>query len=397
MDFRILGPLEVRDGDREVRAAGRQGTGAAGAAARQRESHARARSDRRRALGRGRARDGAEDGAGLRLAPAQGAGPGDPPHAPARLRARPRAGAARSPSVRASRDGGARGAGRRPRPSRRQTGFARRCRSGGGPRSPSSRPSRSHSRRGRGSKSVRMYALEGRLEAELALGHHRDVVGELEALIAQHPLRERLRSQHMLALYRSGRHAEALASYQTFRRTLSEELGIEPSASLRELERQILQQDPITRAAGAHGHARLSAHAGQSEPRARTSRATSPTREAATSGSPTRSSATGRSTSFSSTAGSAPSSPGGNTRSSQPSTGGSRRWGGSSSSTSAAPASPTASHPSTCPTSRRAWTTFVQCSTPSARNGRSCSASPKEDRCRRSSPRRIPSEPSRSS
>ena len=48
----------------------------------------------------------------------------------------------------------------------------------------------------------------------------------------------------MLALYRSGRHAEALASYQTFRRTLSEELGIEPSASLRELERQMLQQDP---------------------------------------------------------------------------------------------------------------------------------------------------------
>ena len=82
-----------------------------------------------------------------------------------------------------------------------------------------------------------------RIEAELALGHQRDVVGELETLIAQHPLRERLRSQHMLALYRSGRHAEALASYQTFRRTLAEELGIEPSASLRELERQMLQQD----------------------------------------------------------------------------------------------------------------------------------------------------------
>ena len=90
----------------------------------------------------------------------------------------------------------------------------------------------------------RVHALEGRLEAELALGHHGAAVGELEALIAQHPLRERLRSQHMLALYRSGRHAEALASYQAFRRTLAEELGIEPSASLRELERQMLQQDP---------------------------------------------------------------------------------------------------------------------------------------------------------
>ena len=91
---------------------------------------------------------------------------------------------------------------------------------------------------------LRLAAVELRIEAELALGHQRDVVGELETLIAQHPLRERLRSQHMLALYRSGRHAEALASYQTFRRTLSEELGIEPSASLRELERLMLQQDP---------------------------------------------------------------------------------------------------------------------------------------------------------
>ncbi|MGE5273500.1 MAG: alpha/beta fold hydrolase [Verrucomicrobiota bacterium] len=91
---------------------------------------------------------------------------------------------------------------------------------------------------------LRLAAVELRIEAELALGHQRDVVGELETLIAQHPLRESLRSQHMLALYRSGRHAEALASYQTFRRTLSDELGIEPSASLRELERRMLQQDP---------------------------------------------------------------------------------------------------------------------------------------------------------
>jgi DNA-binding SARP family transcriptional activator/pimeloyl-ACP methyl ester carboxylesterase len=91
---------------------------------------------------------------------------------------------------------------------------------------------------------LRVAALESRLEADLALGRHRAVVSELEALTGQHPLRERLRSQHMLALYRSGRHAEALASYQIFRRKLADELGIEPSASLRELERQILQQDP---------------------------------------------------------------------------------------------------------------------------------------------------------
>ncbi|MGZ4381529.1 MAG: alpha/beta fold hydrolase [Gaiellaceae bacterium] len=90
----------------------------------------------------------------------------------------------------------------------------------------------------------RLAAVELRIEAELVLGRERDVIGELETLIAQHPLRERPRSQHMLALYRSGRQAEALASYQAFRRTLSEELGIEPSASLRELERLMLQQDP---------------------------------------------------------------------------------------------------------------------------------------------------------
>jgi DNA-binding SARP family transcriptional activator/pimeloyl-ACP methyl ester carboxylesterase len=91
---------------------------------------------------------------------------------------------------------------------------------------------------------LRLAAVELRIEAELALGQQREVVGTLEALIAQHPLRERLRSQHMLALYRSGRHAEALASYQTFRHSLAEELGMEPSASLRELQRQMLQQDP---------------------------------------------------------------------------------------------------------------------------------------------------------
>jgi DNA-binding SARP family transcriptional activator/pimeloyl-ACP methyl ester carboxylesterase/plasmid stabilization system protein ParE len=100
---------------------------------------------------------------------------------------------------------------------------------------------------------LRLYALEGRLEADLALGRHGTAVGELEALTAQHPLRERLRSQHMLALYRSGRHAEALASYQAFRRKLSEDLAIEPPASLRELERLMLQQDASLELAARDG------------------------------------------------------------------------------------------------------------------------------------------------
>jgi DNA-binding SARP family transcriptional activator/pimeloyl-ACP methyl ester carboxylesterase len=90
---------------------------------------------------------------------------------------------------------------------------------------------------------LRLSALEWRIDADLALGHERDVVGELETLVVQHPLRERIRSQHMLALYRSGRHAEALASYRSYRRRLGDELGIEPSASLRELERLMLRQD----------------------------------------------------------------------------------------------------------------------------------------------------------
>jgi DNA-binding SARP family transcriptional activator/class 3 adenylate cyclase/alpha-beta hydrolase superfamily lysophospholipase len=91
---------------------------------------------------------------------------------------------------------------------------------------------------------LRLAALEWRIDADLELGRRGDVVGELETLIARHPLRERLRSQHMLALYRSGRQGEALASYQSFRRALDDELGIEPSPSLKELERRMLRQDP---------------------------------------------------------------------------------------------------------------------------------------------------------
>jgi class 3 adenylate cyclase/DNA-binding SARP family transcriptional activator len=90
---------------------------------------------------------------------------------------------------------------------------------------------------------VRISALEGRLEADLRLGRHGDLVGELEALIVRYPLREGLRGQHMLALYRAGRQAEALTAYQDARRTLAGELGIEPSPVLRGLERSILQQD----------------------------------------------------------------------------------------------------------------------------------------------------------
>jgi DNA-binding SARP family transcriptional activator len=91
---------------------------------------------------------------------------------------------------------------------------------------------------------LRLTALEDRFEADLGLGRHTELVGELEALVAEHPLRERLRGQLMLALYRSARQAEALDAYQETRRVLVDELGIEPTKALQDLERAILRQDP---------------------------------------------------------------------------------------------------------------------------------------------------------
>lgn len=92
---------------------------------------------------------------------------------------------------------------------------------------------------------LRLVALEARVDADLGCGRHREVLGELEALTAEFPLRERLWGLWMLALYRAGRQAEALAAYQRLRTMLGEELGIEPSTELRVLEEQILLQDPV--------------------------------------------------------------------------------------------------------------------------------------------------------
>ncbi len=91
---------------------------------------------------------------------------------------------------------------------------------------------------------LRLAALEQRIEADLADGRHAALVGELEHLVAEHPLRERLRGQLMLALYRSARQAEALDVYRTARRELSEELGLEPGEELKRLEQAILRHDP---------------------------------------------------------------------------------------------------------------------------------------------------------
>ena len=91
---------------------------------------------------------------------------------------------------------------------------------------------------------IHLDALEKRIETEIALGQHAGLVGELEALVADHPLREELRAQLMIALYRSGRQAEALATYQDARRALVEELGLEPCRPLQDLEQAILRHDP---------------------------------------------------------------------------------------------------------------------------------------------------------
>jgi DNA-binding SARP family transcriptional activator len=91
---------------------------------------------------------------------------------------------------------------------------------------------------------LRLAALEQRFEAELALGRHGFVLAELEALVWDNPLRERLRGLLMLALYRAGRQADALETYRSARELLVEELGIEPGRALAELQRAILAQDP---------------------------------------------------------------------------------------------------------------------------------------------------------
>ena len=91
---------------------------------------------------------------------------------------------------------------------------------------------------------LRRAALEGRFDADLALGRGAELVPELEATVREEPLHEAFRGQLMLALYRSGRQADALAVYRSTQELLDEELGLEPSRALRDLERRILAHDP---------------------------------------------------------------------------------------------------------------------------------------------------------
>ncbi len=100
----------------------------------------------------------------------------------------------------------------------------------------------------------RLAAIETRLEADLAAGHHADVVGELQQLAAADPVRERLHALLMLALYRSGRQADALEAYARVRAHLADELGLEPSSALKLLQAEILEQSPSLDGAASSVH-----------------------------------------------------------------------------------------------------------------------------------------------
>ena len=99
----------------------------------------------------------------------------------------------------------------------------------------------------------RLDALTDRIDCELALGRHHELTSELESLVKQYPLRERLRAQLMLAFYRSGRQADALVAYQNARRTLVEELGLEPGRELHDLQQAILRHDATLEAPAQPG------------------------------------------------------------------------------------------------------------------------------------------------
>ena len=122
--------------------------------------------------------------------------------------------------------------------------FRRRSRCSAARRSPTLRCSTSCSRRSAASRSSGLSALMDRIDADLAVGRGAELVPELEGLVQANPFQERLRGQLMLALYRSGRQSDALDVYRRTREQLAEELGLEPSRALQQLERSILQHDP---------------------------------------------------------------------------------------------------------------------------------------------------------
>lgn len=108
-----------------------------------------------------------------------------------------------------------------------------------------------------GIEEFRLTCLEQRIEADLRLGRHHELLSELRQLVGQHPHHESLHAQLMVALYRSGRPAQSLETYHGIRRSLNEELGLEPSPRLRKLQQAVLASDPVLDV-NAHARSRLS-------------------------------------------------------------------------------------------------------------------------------------------
>ena len=244
VEFRILGPLELVEDGRPVEVAGAPAADGARALARARERGRLERPPDRRALGGAAACDGAEGASerGLAAAPLAWRRPDRHARAPGYLlRVEPDA-------IDARRFESLLDQGRQTLASGDTEGAAAILHEAlalwrGPPLDEFSYEPFAEAEIAR-LEELRLRALEERIEADLALGRHADLVGELERLVAEHPLRERPRGQLMLALYRSGRQAEALRTYQDGRRLLAEELGLEPGAALQRLEKQILTQDP---------------------------------------------------------------------------------------------------------------------------------------------------------
>ena len=259
MEFRILGPLEVRD----------QGRPLPLTAAKQRALlaillvHAgevvSERPADRRALGRAAARDGGQRAPGLRHPAATAARAGTQPRAPSAVLPASAGGYADARRAEANSTRSASSASSTAAVAAREAGDPGGAAEGlrqalalwRGPAladfiyEPFAQAEIARL------EELRLIAVEERIEADLALGRHAALAGELEALVETHPLRERLRGQLMLALYRSGRQAEAVEAYRIAHSMLMDELGITPGPALQELERAILRQSSALEAPSA--------------------------------------------------------------------------------------------------------------------------------------------------
>ena len=245
MEFGILGPLEVRADGRAVALGGARPRAVLAVLALHANQPVSAERLAVALWGEDVAAQRGQDRPGLRRAPAQGARrPRRPGHHAGRL---PPAGASRASSTPSASSAWSPTAARRWRPAAREDAAAELREAlelwrgpplaelASAPFAPAeiARLEEQH-----------LAALELRVEADLAAGRHAELVGELQQLTREHPWRERLHAQLMLALYRSGRQADALEAYRHAREVLVEELGIEPGAELHDLHEAILAHDP---------------------------------------------------------------------------------------------------------------------------------------------------------